>query len=622
MKIISLNVQSFGKLKNVRLDFNDGVNVIQNANGFGKTTMASFIRAMLYGLSSKIVGGMSELKRFAPWGNTGRFGGSIVLEHNGETYRIERFFGSTAKQETLTVVNAKTNKPVVLSPTVGEALLGLTVDSFDRSAYYPQESVELTANDNLEQRLANLMENGAEDYDKVQKNIRDYRRNLRLERGNGGEIYKLECRVRELQAELNAAQGADRRNSAIERRLSEISAEQRELHRCQSEDGNRLNELRRKLAKTALTEAEAATAAKARDLQGKLSRIPSEIEADRMELDDLAERIRNIRDDIRPKIYPNRRILIISVILAVLGLAALVVGIVLPQIVCIIAGAAAVIAGVAGIIVAYKHRGATTLPASARDAYISQYYAICSKYFYANDFDYKHTVKRFDEFYRDYVGDARELAALKSTLKPAADTADLEEEIRLLENAIAVGNSKITGLASEQGRLEEERKHLIFDCITPQENLTAVREEIAAANVRYETAGLVASLLEQAKDNLSSSYLPRLCERCQQLLRQIMRNDYEIVIDREFNVKVRENGQTKNMSEFSRGTKEIVLLCFRIALSELLYNGEVPFVIVDDAFVNYDEANFQRATELLKELSASGQVIYFTCHERLGGLLK
>lgn len=45
MKIISLNVQSFGKLKNVRLDFNDGVNVIQNANGFGKTTMASFIRA-------------------------------------------------------------------------------------------------------------------------------------------------------------------------------------------------------------------------------------------------------------------------------------------------------------------------------------------------------------------------------------------------------------------------------------------------------------------------------------------------------------------------------------------------------------------------------------------------
>ena len=79
--------------------------------------------------------------------------------------------------------------------------------------------------------------------------------------------------------------------------------------------------------------------------------------------------------------------------------------------------------------------------------------------FYANDFDYKHTVKRFDEFYRDYVGDARELAALKSTLKPAADTADLEEEIRSLENAIAVGNSKITGLASEQGRLEEERKH-------------------------------------------------------------------------------------------------------------------------------------------------------------------
>lgn len=622
MKIISLNVQSFGKLKNVRLDFNDGVNVIQNVNGFGKTTMASFIRAMLYGLSSRTVGGTSDLKRFAPWGENGRFGGSIVLEQDGETYRVERFFGSTPRQETLTVVNVKTNKPVTLLPTVGEALLGLTADSFDRSAYYPQEAVELSANDNLEQRLANLVENGAEDYDKVQKNIRDYRRNLKLERGSGGEIYRLECRARELQTELSAAQNADRRNSAIERRLAEISAKQRELKRRQTEDNRRLDELRRKLAKAAPTEAEAETAAKARDLQAKLSRIPSEIEADRAELDGLAEKIRNVRDDVRPKIYPNARVLTVSVIFAVLGLAALVVGAVLPQIVCIIAGAAALVAGVVGVIVAFKRKGAVTLPAGERDAYVSQYFAVCSKYFYVNDLDCNQAIKRFDEFYRDYIGDRRELDALKSTIKPAADISALEADIRSLENAVSSEGSAITALASEQGRLEEERKHLSFDCITPQENLTAVREEIAAANARYETAGIVAELLEQAKDNLSSSYLPRLCERCQQLLRRIMLNGCEVVIDREFNVKVRENGQTKNMSEFSRGTREIILLCFRIALSELLYDGAVPFVIVDDAFVNYDEANFLRATDVLRELSNNGQVIYFTCHNRLGNLLK
>ena len=161
-----------------------------------------------------------------------------------------------------------------------------------------------------------------------------------------------------------------------------------------------------------------------------------------------------------------------------------------------------------------------------------------------------------------------------------------------------------------------------FDCISLQEQLLTTQEEIAVKQRQYDIAGVVSDLLVQAKDNLSSSYLPRLCARCEELLRQIMNNSYEVVIDREFNVKIRERGQTKSMSNFSRGTREITLLCFRMALSELLYDGEVPFVIIDDAFVNYDEDNFVRATNLLKKVAQRGQVIYFTCHKRTGNLLK
>ena len=127
--------------------------------------------------------------------------------------------------------------------------------------------------------------------------------------------------------------------------------------------------------------------------------------------------------------------------------------------------------------------------------------------------------------------------------------------------------------------------------------------------------------MEQAKDNLSSSYLPRLCARCSQLLQEITQRQLSVVVDRNFTVSIREQGQTKPISEFSRGIREITLLCFRIALSELLYDGAIPFVIIDDAFVNFDEDNFARATLLLKNLSAHAQVIYFTCHNRMGKLL-
>ena len=51
MKILHISVAAFGKAHGVELDFGTGVNVMQNANSFGKTTIANFIRAMLYGIN-------------------------------------------------------------------------------------------------------------------------------------------------------------------------------------------------------------------------------------------------------------------------------------------------------------------------------------------------------------------------------------------------------------------------------------------------------------------------------------------------------------------------------------------------------------------------------------------
>ena len=186
----------FRKIKNVNLTFDEGINVISNVNGFGKTTLANFIRAMLYGFSYRVKDGVKDSSRFTPWDGTGKFGGSMVVEHNGENYRIERFFGATLKAETKSVINVKTNKQVDFGVEIGEYFLGLTADSYDRSAYFPQDSVELSSNDNFDSRLANLVEDGAEDYDKVQKRIRDFKRDLRLEKGYGGKIFELQKRTR------------------------------------------------------------------------------------------------------------------------------------------------------------------------------------------------------------------------------------------------------------------------------------------------------------------------------------------------------------------------------------------------------------------------------------------
>ena len=49
MKIIKCHIENFGKLHDQSFDFKNGLNVISRENGFGKSTLATFIKVMFYG---------------------------------------------------------------------------------------------------------------------------------------------------------------------------------------------------------------------------------------------------------------------------------------------------------------------------------------------------------------------------------------------------------------------------------------------------------------------------------------------------------------------------------------------------------------------------------------------
>ena len=49
MKLISLHIVNYGKLSNYDFLF-ENINVICQENGYGKSTIVSFIKSMFYGL--------------------------------------------------------------------------------------------------------------------------------------------------------------------------------------------------------------------------------------------------------------------------------------------------------------------------------------------------------------------------------------------------------------------------------------------------------------------------------------------------------------------------------------------------------------------------------------------
>ena len=47
---------------------------------------------------------------------------------------------------------------------------------------------------------------------------------------------------------------------------------------------------------------------------------------------------------------------------------------------------------------------------------------------------------------------------------------------------------------------------------------------------------------------------------------------------------------------------------------DALFEGEQPFLILDDPFVDFDDMHLQEARKLIKEIAKNKQIIYFVCH--------
>ena len=104
MNLLKCHIENFGKFSNFDYEFIDGLNVINQPNGYGKTTFASFIKAMFYGLEStaKRTTALTDRKTYYPW-QGGMYGGNIEFETKGKRYRIERFFGLKEQEDTFKI---------------------------------------------------------------------------------------------------------------------------------------------------------------------------------------------------------------------------------------------------------------------------------------------------------------------------------------------------------------------------------------------------------------------------------------------------------------------------------------------------------------------------------------
>ena len=197
MRLIKCYVENFGKLSCFEQEFDAGLNCFLKDNSWGKSTLAAFIKAMLYGLPQSRVTDISknERKKYAPW-NGKTFGGSLTFEYSGKIYRIERTF-SKGKDDFYRLTDMETGAECDdLGEEPGFTIFGVNGAAFEKSAYVSLDGVKDSGEGtkSITARLNGITEAAdLSSYDDAVKALDERRKYYSVTRGGGviGECKKL-----------------------------------------------------------------------------------------------------------------------------------------------------------------------------------------------------------------------------------------------------------------------------------------------------------------------------------------------------------------------------------------------------------------------------------------------
>ena len=93
MKIKNIKINNYGNLENKEINLKNKINIIYGQNESGKSTLLSYIKNSLYGISKNKNGrDISDYEKYKPWGKTD-YSGKLKYElDNGQEYEIVRDF--------------------------------------------------------------------------------------------------------------------------------------------------------------------------------------------------------------------------------------------------------------------------------------------------------------------------------------------------------------------------------------------------------------------------------------------------------------------------------------------------------------------------------------------------
>lgn len=668
MRFRSLDA-TFGKLERRALAFTDGLNIVQAPNEAGKSTIAAFLRAMLYGLPTRDRGALADKNRYAPWSGA-PMQGALTLETAGygEITLRRDTARANAPMGRFSATYAGTGEPVAAlsAADCGETLLGVPREVYERSAFIRQSGLAVDADAELERRIAALITTGEEgaSYSEAAATLKK-RLNARRANSRVGQIPTLE---RELEADKSAL--AEQRALLAERVDAEealTAARDAEAELRAALEAHDLADRQARNAERERAERDAADAdAKAAVARGMIAdaKTPprealAQCRAKFAALDELAARWTDAADKrqeaaralrtfdalgavpARPPVWPALPILAAALASAAAhyrfhNLAATIVCIAVTLL-CLLAF------GVAAI----RHRGKWRVSRERRaqleaglrdaeaavtaldDAHKTQLAAILDQ-LPAGDAAYA----------RAYVDEALTRYAMLDTLEREANearvradalareplgdvpAAPVERPTRTREELRFALERMLDRRAEAQSRIDRAtgRLQALGGTGELEAALAEKRGRLETLQAEYDALALALEALDHANAALQTRFSPELGRRAAEYFSALTGGKYgAVLLDRSFRALATETGDSaaRDAAQLSQGAADQLYLAVRLAICDMVLPPEngVPLVL-DDALINFDDARCRAALDLLYRIAEARQILLLTCQHR------
>lgn len=576
MTLTKIHIENFGKLHDFTVALNSKLNELYYENGFGKTTLARFIKAMFYGMPPARENIKMDRKKYMPW-QGGNFGGYIEFEQEENHYRLTRIFGKTPESDSFELINLITNKIVDLKGReLGEVLFGVGRDTFEMTAFFPQLNFSVASN---EQISANILGLDKFKFDLANLNtaiiqIKKKITELKKDKPSKDELILIKRNIQDAQNEI----------LQLENRFCDIDKQigcQRKVILDLERDVQKGKEIF-DFEKQKFDEKQ---------------RLKIELLNCQEQLNELLSKLNNFTIQKRETLQKSRTLRFATfVLMMVLGSVVAVLGIILPT---------------------YKIMPIWTMIIFLLPSLIifglSIVFYIFSKKKEGNGLQRLQIV----EIENKINLQNQQMDAIKRRLNIYENVdGPIMNDVEQLNLLLYQEKLREQTLIYEKDKIGEKIELLNDELDNLNNKLLNKEELLLSAEKKIELLTKAKDFLIQANENVSSRFIGPANRAIKEILTKFDIRNREFIVDTNFNIKEITPVGIKEEEYSSQGYQDILAFCVRIYFLKEIYKQEKPFIILDDTFVNLDDENLNRARAIVKELERHYQIIYTCCNSR------